>query len=558
MNIEHRQLLGKYFKSVIILLISFAFSIGYISAQSNIDESSVILTTEKNFYVIGETIGLKVVIPRSDFNNIYKKEYVYCDLISQEGQIKDAIKLELSNGSGKGQIKIPRVLKSGYYIIRAYTRQMRSKPESYSFVEIKIINIENEQTLGFGSNHYIKLIPEPIIENKEISVKGLLNKYSKREVIDINIEIDTSNVNKKSVSVSVIPKLTFSSNNNNVEVVKDIPIDSNFIFNEDAGFTLTGIIKHTDSAYTVSGKRLFISVLGTKEVRTAISDSLGFFFVSMPSIYNNHEVYISTDTVDRNARIIIIKDNDNYSNYQLNKIIRITDQEKDLALLLSQNIAIKNSFLKSDTAHSIQNNPIPFYDKPDRVTTIMDYVDMPTLTMYFTEVPNGAHLYKRKNKTKVRIYDKNEIPLVLDPLIMVDYVAINDLDPILSISPKSMNRIEVVNQYYQLGDAVFGGIINFITNNNDFGGLDFASSSLVINYSFLNEYKAFDNGVFDVNLSVPDTRTTLYWNPEPKIVDGNIKVECRASDVALTYSIVVKGINKDGKEFYFTQDFIVE
>ena len=141
---------------------------------------------------------------------------------------------------------------------------------------------------------------------------------------------------------------------------------------------------------------------------------------------------------------------------------------------------------------------------------------------------------------------------------MVDYVAVNDLDPILSISPKAINRIEVVNQYYQLGDAVFGGIINFITNRNDFGGLDFAASSLVINYSFLNKYKAFDNGVFNVNLSVPDTRTTLYWNPEPVIINGNIKVECRTSDVALNYIIVVKGINKDGKEFYFTKDFIVE
>jgi len=182
---------------------------------------------------------------------------------------------------------------------------------------------------------------------------------------------------------------------------------------------------------------------------------------------------------------------------------------------------------------------------------------MPTLDMYFTELPGRARLYKRKKKTKIRVLASNDVPLVMDPLIMIDYVAVNDLDEILKINPKSINRVEVVNQYYQLGDISFGGIINFISNNDDFGGFNFAKSSMVINYSFLNECATHSN-IIDATIAMPDTRSTLYWNAKPIIEDGNMNVKFTSSDVAETYSVVVKGIKNNGDKFYFTKEFIVK
>ena len=548
-----------FVKSFLLLLLCIAMPIKNSIAQNNNINYSVDLSTDKSFYVVGEIIGIKTIIPEFLIYKNSKHDYIYCDLISQEGNIKSSIKLMLTNGMGKGQIFIPNNLKSGYYILRAYTRQMRTTPSSYAFLEIKIVNINDANTCTIGSNQRIKLDIDSVINTPEIEIKGLLKKYTKREKVSFSFVLDTLLYSSSSVSISVIPKQAFASNKLKAELIADISVDSNLAFYENRGFTFIGKLSHTDSGNTDGGKRIFVNIMNTKNTQAIITDSNGYFYLSMPNIYNEQEVYISTDTVDKDARVLVIKDYDTYSNYLLNKELRLTNEQKNFALLLSQNIALRKSFTKNvkPTIVAEKKEAIPFYYEPDQVTVIMDYVDMPTLRMYFEEIPNGAQLYKQKGKTKARIYDKNEIPLVLEPIIMIDYVVVNVLDAVLELSPKSINRIEVVKQYYQLGDVSFGGIVNIITNNSDFGGFNFANSSAVINYNFLNEYLPFDNGFSTENNDL-DTRTTLCWNPNPMIYDGKFEIKFRTSDVINNYNVVIQGLDNQGKPFCFTRDFEVE
>jgi len=548
-------------RSIFIIFLGIIIPINLLYAQHSDIDYFIEINSDKSFYVVGETIGLSIIIPEFLNNETIKNDFVYCDLISQEGNIKSTLKTKLINGEGKGQFLIPNSLKSGYYIVRAYTRKMRINPLSYAFIELRIINIDDESILSAGANQSIKLSIDSVnIDKNEIVVNGLSQKYSPNSEVNFSIKLDTVNCIPSSVSVSVIPKLAFAVNKLKTEQIGSIEIDSTVIFDEDRGFTLIAKISNTDSSNTYNRKRIFVSVMGAKTTQTVISDSNGYFYVSMPNIYNEHEVYISTDTIDNNAKVFIIRDNDIYSNYLLDKELRLTVEEKELALLLSQSVAINTSFFMESDIETSKNDKetVPFYYEPDQTTVIMDYIDLPSLSMYFTEVPNGARLFKEKKKTKVRIYGENEVPLFLNPLIMIDFVAVNDIEPILNISPKSINRIEVVKQYYQLGDASFGGIINFITNNNDFGGFNFANSALMINYNFLNFYKDFDNGYLIKESNTPDTRTTLYWCPNSDINEGEMQIKFRTSNVSTTYTLVVRGIEKSGKAFYFTEDFEVK
>jgi len=123
-------------------------------------------------------------------------------------------------------------------------------------------------------------------------------------------------------------------------------------------------------------KRIFISIVGTKDVFTTMSDSMGKFYVSLPIIYGEHEVYISTDTIDKNAIILIDKDYDLQSNYWLNKEFRLDASEKKLALMLAQNIAVYKLFNnKNITVENIIAKK-PFYGAPDETTVIMDFIDL--------------------------------------------------------------------------------------------------------------------------------------------------------------------------------------
>jgi hypothetical protein len=298
-----------------------------------------------------------------------------------------------------------------------------------------------------------------------------------------------------------------------------------------------------------------VSIVGTKNVYTSITDSTGKFYVNLPNIYNEHEVYISTDTIDKNAKILIYKDNDLRADFWLDKEFSIIKDEKNLALSLAQGIAIKKNFNGDNNKKNHEMEFQSFYDKPNETTVIMDFIDLPNLHMYFTELPSSVRLFKKKGRYEARILDKNGIQLLLNPLIMVDYVAVNDLKSVLEINPKTINRIEVVNEYYQKGDVSFGGIINFISNNNDFGGLEFKNSSLVINYSFLSE----DIKSQDINSSeLIDSRATLFFSPSVNAINGNMKLSFNTSDVLGEFSVIIQGVDSDGEKFIFQKDFTVE
>ncbi len=549
-NILYRKELLSISMALLILVLP-----SYLFSQNTKVKYSISVSTDRSLYVVGETVEIKITIPEFTKSNKLTRSYIYCDLLGQGGQRQTSIKLVLLKGKGKGQINIPSSAKSGYYIIRAYTREMRLDPTSFGFACIKVVNIENRDLLGNNENSLLKLDIDSINNNnKYITINNINKSINKRTKVGVELDIDTSSVDLSSLSISIVPKLTFNNTQLKVKLLSKDRIIDKLAYPETKGFSLSGTIVQKDTNLFFKRKRIFISIVGTKDVFTTISDTTGKFYVSLPLIYGEHEVYISTDTIDKNSIILIDKDYDLKTNYWLNKEFRLTNSEKKLAFKLAQNLAISRIFNNMPKADVSIIAKKPFYFNADETIVIMDYIDLPSLHMYFTELPSSVHLYNPK-KYKARIWDSNEIPLLENPLIMVDYVAVNDLSRVLKLNPKLINRIEVINTYYQKGDLSFGGIINFISNNNDFGGLEFKNSSLVFNYSFLTPYipiKPIDN------VNIPDARTTLYWNPNIKIAGRKSQFYFHSSDVEGDFEVVVQGIDKKGEKFVSRKSFSVK
>ncbi len=74
---------------------------------------------------------------------------------------------------------------------------------------------------------------------------------------------------------------------------------------------------------------------------------------------------------------------------------------------------------------------------------------------------------------------------IYPPLLMIDGVAIFDVDAILDISPRYVDRFEIVDAPYIRGNVTFGGIINIVTRNDDMGFVDLPASGLLLNFQML-------------------------------------------------------------------------
>ncbi len=89
-------------------------------------QEKVYLHLDNTAYFLGETIWMKAYVTRSDTENRSNiSRVLYVELISPRGFVIERRKLQVTDGLAWGDIKLTkRVLKAGYYEIRAYTRYM--------------------------------------------------------------------------------------------------------------------------------------------------------------------------------------------------------------------------------------------------------------------------------------------------------------------------------------------------------------------------------------------------------------------------------------------------
>ena len=89
-------------------------------------QEKVYLHLDNAAYFLGETIWMKAYVTRSDTENRSNiSRVLYVELISPRGFVVERRKLQVTDGLAWGDIKLTkRILKAGYYEIRAYTRYM--------------------------------------------------------------------------------------------------------------------------------------------------------------------------------------------------------------------------------------------------------------------------------------------------------------------------------------------------------------------------------------------------------------------------------------------------
>ncbi len=130
---------------------------------------------------------------------------------------------------------------------------------------------------------------------------------------------------------------------------------------------------------------------------------------------------------------------------------------------------------------------------------------------------------------------------------MIDGVAIFDIEAVLAVSPRLIDRIEIVNAPYIRGNVSFGGIISLISKNNDLGYIDLPSSGLLVKYQMLNlaDSDTKVDGTLDPRL--PDVRNTLYWNPDLELnQETGQRISFHTADLKGSYEILIRGIDSTG------------
>jgi hypothetical protein len=584
-------------------------------------QEKLFIRTDRDIYITGEEILLKIYKmsaltgKSSDMSKV-----VYLELLDSLNNPVTQIKIPVIGTSGSTSFRISDTLNSGNYLIRAYTRWMLNYSEDLFFYKtITVINpfknIDNlpvsagsrpgETNMFFNEVNQVERtsVTNEKVNHINIKVEPDKNEYLTRDKVRLNISASSLTGGMTGVDMSVSVVKSFLLNKGKLNIING--------FETDAGTNPF----QTDSIRKVNDSQT-VSYLNDRTARNRVRLSMGLLPSYMPEIegqlisgviknkttdvpVKNTDISLSfvgktakcqfVKTNDKGEFYFVVKDQYGMSEFVIQSMLpEITDYYVEVNLpfcntfnstkpgvfsLDSNKIASINKAIISMQINNIYEQArrekqsgqnftgrSDFYGKADKSVKLSDFIELTNIREIVKEILPDLMVIKRNRKNSFKIVNSYPFqPFENQALILVDGVPVFDVEGLLNVPAKSMERVDIINTRYFFSDNVFDGIVSFVTKKGDLSVLEYDNSvyrQIFDGYKQKNDFYSPDYSSDHLKESrIPDFRNTLYWNPDLKFTPGNnTSVEFFTSDEAGIYTIIVEGRTEKGESgFYSTQ-----
>lgn len=499
------------------------------------------LLLDRALFVSGEVISFSGVITIDSSYEVLS-EIVYIELIDPLGNKISQQKRYLSGSFFSGEILIPESTISGNYFLRAYTKWMRNESsEAFDKVRLKIVN-------PFLLD--VQQLPDTLYSKRDIDYEAFENTsfrfkshYGPSEVISLNLS-DLRITNSQLVQLSVIPEGSqyFISS---IEKKYQKAYSSLELYPETRGISLSGTITidNKPSAFHT----VYLNVMGEKDFQSTLSDSLGRFNFNLPPKNGLQELMLGAS--NKKGTIELFVDNDFEASFIPEKVSKfvLSEEEEKVVLQLARQYQINKWYFDSISKDNNQELSLPFYKTAPRIIDFDFYIPLDSTSQYFTDIPSFV-LVKRKNgKRYFQVLNKDAVVLVHAPLLLVDWVPVDDAERILAMNPRYIQKIDVLNRLYYHGNREYGGIIHVLTKEGNMADLKLPESNMYLNYRFPPIKRSVRN-----QLKFPGTFFNTFLQ---KNDSTNISLTC--PELPGKYVILIQQINENGEKIAYQLPFEV-
>lgn len=522
----------------ILLFFLHGIALPALFSQEKYPIETIDMFSDRNVYISGENIFFSGLISLSNDSVPFSK-LVYIELVSPNGQKIEQAKIKIHDSTFEGNIEIPASLISGYYFIRAYSKWMRNgSPYAYTYKLIQIINPYSIEVNGLPDS-LILIDQKNSIKTKYSDLFSISkNEFKKGDTMLLSANEDED---YKKASISIIPML---SNPYFEESKKhgSLFYDTLLYFPETRGLSLSGIVRDKISKEAVAYHKVNIRLKNEKDFVSAISDSAGHFYILLPERYGEIELLIISSKLD-NKELELIIDQDFCTKKIALEVpsFSIYPNDKENILTMAQRAQLASIYYESKV-DTIPFKPTrPFYGKAFLSFELKDYIELDSLAQYFTDLPCWIDVKKENGKRKLLLSGSEGELKIYPPLILVDWLPVNDVEAVLKISPSRIKEFEVIAKPYIHGDILYGGVISIKTQKGDFGGLAFPESAAYLNVKFYGS-----NSIHPSKRSEMDFRNTFFWEPsieKNKSKTFSLELPTDKGD----YQVLIQTINKDGE-----------
>lgn len=562
------------------------------------------IRTDRDLYITGEQVWFKVY----ELNGITHtpsdlSKVVYLEMLDINNFPLKQIKVKTEKSTGYSVFTLPDNISSGNYIIRAYTNWMKNfSSDQFFYKTISVIN-------PFESIDHLQ-IPSDISKNDSVKTMGSLVsmtgltdesgnpipgaplKNENNQKIRYSIAVEKTGYSPREKVKMEITASDMSGNpvetDLSVSVAKSAVVNpkgptSFYCFNMDGeshdrtagpeyqaeleGNLISGYLRLKVSDEPLKNTDLSLSYVGkTARCQFGKTDGDGEFnFVVKESGLN--EIVIQPLSPDITGYYIELNQpfSSTFSKYMPASFYldssKISAINKVIIGMQVDNIY--QPFRQSSPAET--KSVIPdFYSNPENSIQMADYIELTSLREVVKEIIPNVYTLKQNGKYDFKLINKYRgQPFENKPLILIDGVPVYDIEKVLSINSKEIERADIINTRYFFSEYVFDGIVSFFTKKGNLDVFEFDNSVFRQVYEGCQDQNKFYSPDFSApelkNNHIPDFRNTLFWKPDVKTdKNGKAEVTFFTSDESSDFTIVVEGITSDGKTGYSSASLSVK
>lgn len=526
---------------------------------------------DKEVYVTGETIRYKVyVLNEKSPSLIPESKILYFVLSDQKNGEQIHWRVNLNKSSLYGSYQLPINMNASAYELSVYTNRIReSVPENIFSQKLFILSLNKETPDSVNI-----LIPNTVTYNPTrevttpddqpiIRLQNLKSEYRTNDKVVIEITVynlqpgDTSNL-----SLSVTNETPFSAMLQHSNIVEQFSgydkadRESCLRGLENYAYMLCGRVAQKSDGSPVKNAKIFLAVVDSisPKIMYSAGDSKGNFCFYLNQFYDNKEIILQLAENSENLDLlwyidkkIIPSPKSSWKSIPLSpEQIAYFDQIKNIRLidaLYTEEIIEKKI---PETIPGVNN-----FANPDLIIVPADFAELINFKEITVNLIPSIRLKYREDSYYLQTYNVNKGTLSENNLVLLNGVPFHDINYIVSLGSRDIQRIEVITSTFLAGGFAYDGVVSIFTHDAKIPETYLKKHTLLLQNAVTEtdiENKNIKDVEPDQSLShFPDFRNNLYWNPELKVSGNNkVTIEFATSKLVGIFDVKIQGITSSG------------
>ena len=560
-------------KIKIFLLLLLAGNLQTLWAQPLSLRERVYLQTDKDIYLAGELVWLKMLTTAEDGLPLNFSKVGYVELLDTAASRAQA-KLLLKDGKGSGSLILPTNLPNGTYRLVGYTRYMQNESPDVFFE--KIIGVVNPLSaeVSRGADSPAEIFPsgpkDIPLSPQDITASVSRSTYSPRSLVELQVDNLPENLHSLSVSAvgrdmsNRLPAPAIGRWKSRLSSLPVDPVENRYLA-EYEGHIITGqVLANEDESAAPDPWLTAVLAFPANEIQV-FSGKINpggtvAFFTSGADGYT--EVVTTLRGSDA-SRYRIEIDAPFVRNHRVKSLPLLDISQLDNERVRQQSIAMQVQYSYANDSLTRFSYTAPhFWWPPDKSYIMEEYTKFGTMEEVFLEFVTFTR-FRRINGKYHLIVAQEEIGFSnTNTLVLLDDVPVWDHGLLVDYNPLLLDRIDVYYRNYVVGGHRYNGIIAMYTKENNYPELAPDPSTRIFSYESPQAQRLFfspDHSARVPANRLPDYRTTLYWDPDIDTQgQSRITIPFYTSDIPGEYRVVLEGVTREGKMVYAAANFEVE